>query len=52
MACIICSLKQDFTGYENSPIDLLKITIQDYGKYADIYEVAWKEIKEEVKNNV
>lgn len=51
MACIICSLKQDFTGYENSPIDLLKITIQDYEKYAGIYEIAWKEIQEEVKND-
>lgn len=51
MACIICSLKQDFTGYKNSPIDLLKITIRDYERYAGVYEVAWKEIQEEVKND-
>lgn len=49
MACIICSLREDFTGYRNSPLDLLKICITDYDKLEPRYKQSWDEIQEEIK---
>lgn len=45
MAAIICSLREDFTGYKTNPLDLLKITIQDFDDYKERYTKIWEEIK-------
>lgn len=48
MACIVSSLKEDFTGYKIDPLDLLKIIISDYDEYEAIYQEALNDIKEEL----
>lgn len=48
MACIVSSLKEDFTGYKIDPLDLLKIIISDYDEYEAIYQKALNDIKEEL----
>lgn len=49
MACIVSSLKEDFTGYKSDPLDLLKIIILDYDEYDDIYQKLLNKIQKELE---
>ena len=49
MACIVSSLREDFTGYKNDPLDLLKIIIRDYDTYEDIYINALAKVKKDLE---
>lgn len=37
-SCIISSLKQDFSGYEISPIQIIQLKISDYSEHEDEYK--------------
>nr|WP_317315389.1 hypothetical protein [Limosilactobacillus mucosae] len=51
VAFIVSSLKEDFSGYEISPLTLLKLMIKDYDDYKVAYKKCAKEIEEEVGDN-
>lgn len=48
VAFIVSSLKEDFSGYEISPLTLLELMIKDYDDYKVAYEKYAKEIEQEV----
>ena len=48
-ACIVSSLKEDFTGYVISPQTLLKLKITDYEDNKQFFEDAEKRIKQKIK---
>lgn len=48
MATIACSLKKDFTGYEISPISLIKIKINDFDDYSNQFVKSQEEIQKEI----
>lgn len=48
-ACIVSSLKEDFTGYVISPQTLLKLKITDYKDNKQFFEDAEKRIEQKIK---
>ncbi|WP_436647674.1 hypothetical protein [Lactiplantibacillus plantarum] len=46
IACIVSSLKYDFSGYKVNPRDVIKLQIKDYDKHTDVYENPMKEIEQ------
>lgn len=47
IACIVSSLKYDFSGYKVNPRDVIKLQIKDYDEHADMYESPMKKIEKE-----
>lgn len=47
IACIVSSLKYDFSGYKVNPRNVIKLQIKDYDAHADMYEGPMRKIEKE-----